>query len=305
MARDLGLAGRPWRLSGWGAIPFAGYSFLFLAEDLGLLQPGGIRLQELRSNTDVLRALALGRLEAAALTLDEVLTGLHDGLPLKVVAVLDVSAGADAVMARAGLSRPEMARGKRVAVEGSAVGALMLSAFLESAGLRPDDVRLVTTPLPETAAALRSGAADLAVTAEPWVSQLEAAGAVRLFDSQEAPGRIVDVLAVRTDMLATRPDAIRGLVEAHFGALARFQSDPRSVVERLAAHLQVDAQDVPAAFRGLELPNRAANQALLAPGGRVAEGLPELAALLHRNGLIASPVDASALIDVRWLWGGA
>ncbi|MCV2370392.1 ABC transporter substrate-binding protein [Roseateles oligotrophus] len=286
-----------------GAIAFAGYGFLFLAQDLGLLHSAGIRMHELRSNTDVLRALALGRLEAAALTLDEVLTGLHDGLRLKVVAVLDVSAGADAVMARAGLTRPEMARGQRVAVEGSAAGALMLSAFLESAGLSPDEVRLVTRPLPETAAALRDGTADLAVTAEPWVSQLEAEGATRLFDSRQVPGRIVDVLAVRSELLETRPDAIHSLVKAHFACLERFQRDPGSVVDRLALQLQIEPGAVASAFRGLELPDRKANEALLSPGGDVAQGLRGLAELLHRKGLIASPVDASGLIDTRWVRG--
>jgi NitT/TauT family transport system substrate-binding protein len=160
-----------------GAIPFAGYSFLFLAEELGLLDGHQVQLKELRSTTDVMRALATGRLEAAALTLDEVLTGLQGGLQLKVVAVLDQSAGADAVMARPGLHHPADARGRRVAVESSAVGALMLAAFLDVAGLAPSDVEQVRVALPDSAEAFRNGRADLVVTAEPWASQLEAEGA--------------------------------------------------------------------------------------------------------------------------------
>lgn len=288
-----------------GAIAFAGYGFLFLAQDLGLFAGAGVRVHELRSNTDVLTALAMGHLEAAALTLDEVLTGVHDGLPLKVVAVLDVSAGADAVMARSGLTAPDQVRGQRVAVEGSADGAVMLSAFLEAAGLKAEDVRLVPTPLPETATALLEGAVDVAVTAEPWVSQLEAAGATRLFDSRQIPGRIVDVLAVRSEFLTARADAVQTVLEGHFATLARFQREPASVLSRLAPHLQLDAAAVPAAFRGLELPDRAGSQQLLAPGGRVAKGLPDLAQLLHRQGLIASPVDPSGVIDTRWVRSGS
>lgn len=284
-----------------GAISFAGYGFLFLAQDLGLLDGANVRLHELRSNTDVLRALALGRLEAAALTLDEVLTGIHFGVPLKVVAVLDVSAGADAVMGRAGFTRPEMARGRRVAVEGSAVGALMLSAFLDVAQLRPEEVRLVPMPLTETATALSEGKVDLAVTAEPWASQLESAGATRLFDSRGIPGRIVDVLAVRTEFLASRPEAIRGVLRGHFAALARFQRGPEGVLDRLATLLQLAPSAVPSAFRGLELPDQVANSRILAPEGSVTRGLPELAQLLHRQGLVSRPVDPSDLIDTRWV----
>lgn len=287
-----------------GAIAFAGYGFLFLAQEQGLLDGANVRLHELRSNTDVLRALALGRLEAAALTLDEVLTGIHFGLPLKVVAVLDVSAGADAVMGRAAFTRPEMARGQRVGVEGSAVGALMLSAFLEAAKLRPEDVRLVPMPLTETAAALREGKVDLVVTAEPWASQLEDIGATRLFDSRSIPGRIVDVLAVRSELLTARDDAIRRVLRGHFAAQARFRQSPESVLDPLGALLRLAPAAVPSAFSGLDLPDQAANARMLAPGGSVAQGLPDLAQLLYRQGLISKAVDPSSLLDTRWVGGG-
>ncbi len=287
-----------------GAIAFAGYSFLFLGQDLGMLEGSSVRVHELRSNTDVLRALATGRLEAAALTLDEVLTAVHHGLPLKVVAVLDLSAGADAVIGRPGSDRTGALRGQRVAVEGSAAGALMLSAFLEASGLQPGDMRLVPRPLPETAAALRDGQADLAVTAEPWASQLEAEGGVRLFDSRAIPGRIVDVLAVRADALAAQPAALRRVVETHFAALSAFQRQPEALFERLAPRLQLAPATVLSAFRGLDLPGRETNLTLLSTDGTVAQGLPALARLLLDKGLIASPVDPAGLIDTRWLGPG-
>ncbi len=303
-AAGLGLAGcqPPPPVLRLGAIPFVGYSFLFLAEALGLFDAKQVRMKELRSNTDVMRALATGRLEAAALTLDEVLTGVQGGLALKVIAVLDQSAGADAVMARPPLRSAAELRGRRVAVESSAAGALMMAALLESAGLRAADVEQVRVALPDTAEAYRQGRADAVVTAEPWASQLEAEGARRIFDSRAIPGRIVDVLVVRSDVLVTQSAQVRAAVDGHFQALARYQADPAAHAVQLALRLQLPPEQIAQAFSGLDLPDRDANQALLAPDGAVSAALPALAALLQAQGLIdGGDLDTSSLIDPRWV----
>lgn len=288
-----------------GAIPFAGYGFLFLAQDLGLLGDDVARVHELRSNTDVIEALTDGRLEVAALTLDEVLATVLDGVPLKVVAVLDFSAGADVVLGRPGIESPAQARGRRVAAESSAAGALMLAAFLDAGRLTASDIRLVPTPLPDTAQAWREARADVVVTAEPWASQLQREGAVRLFDSRAIPGRIVDVLVARDDVVSRSMGQGRQLVQAHFRALARFQADPARVAAALARRLQLPPDEVLGAFRGLDLPGSEANRRLLAADGDVARGLPTLARLLYDKGLIRKVAETEGLIDRRWLEGVA
>lgn len=85
-----------------GAVVFPGYEDLFLARELGLLDESRVRLVELLVNTDTLRALAAGQLEAAALTLDELMAARADGVDLRAVLVLDVADGADTVRALPG-----------------------------------------------------------------------------------------------------------------------------------------------------------------------------------------------------------
>jgi NitT/TauT family transport system substrate-binding protein len=284
-----------------GAIPFAGYEFLFLARHLGLLADSGVRLVDMRSNTDVIRALATRRLEAAALTLDEVLAATHDGVPLKVVLVLNVSAGADAVMGRPPIDEAADAIGHRVGVEGSAVGALMLASFLAAGVLTPADIEQVPVPLAESAEAYLSGRVDVVITAEPWATQLAKAGAQRLFDSRAIPGRIVDVLAVRADALPAHAAALQRLVDGHFAAQGRFSSQSAALAPAVAERMGISPQEVLTSFQGLELPGLVRNQALLRPGGDIAKGLPGLAALLLRQGLVDAPIDTRDLIDARWV----
>jgi len=123
-----------------GTIVFPGYEFLFLARELQLFKPEEVRLVELLSSSDNLRLLEESRLDAATLTVDEVMATRSKGVDLRIVAVLDVSDGADAVMARAGLTRPEQLRGRRIGAEDGAMGVVLLDAVLQAGGLRLEDV---------------------------------------------------------------------------------------------------------------------------------------------------------------------
>ncbi len=82
-----------------------GYEPLYLARELGYFDPRTVRLVEMGSSTEVLHELRNGTIDGAALTLDEALSAVAEGLPLVVVLVMDISAGADALVARPGLER--------------------------------------------------------------------------------------------------------------------------------------------------------------------------------------------------------
>lgn len=226
-----------------GVIVFPGYEFMFLARELGLMDPVRVRLVEMRANTDTIRALASGQLEAAAMTLDELMTARADGVDLRAVMIFDISAGADVVLARDNLTLSTLA-GKRIGVEDGAMGAVMLSALLTAAGLTLDQVVKVPLTLDRSEEALRKRKVDAVVTAEPWASRLEKAGARRIFDSTAIPGRIVDVMAVRADAIATHSDAIRHLVAGHFAAQRFWQKSPQEAAAHMAPRLGISPAEV-------------------------------------------------------------
>jgi hypothetical protein len=199
-----------------GTIIFPGYEFLFLARELDLFKPEEVRLVELLSSSDNVRLMEESRLDVATLTVDEVMATRAKGVDLRIVAVLTVSAGADAVMARAGLSRPEQLRGRRVGAEDGAMGAVLLDAVLQAGALRAEDVVKVPITADQGVMMFQAEKVDAVVTFEPWVTQLEALGAVRIYDSTRVPDRIVDVLAVRSDQAAAFMPTLRYVLDAQF-----------------------------------------------------------------------------------------
>ncbi|MBN8494354.1 MAG: ABC transporter substrate-binding protein [Burkholderiales bacterium] len=284
-----------------GVIVFPGYEPLFVAREAGRVDPHVVRLVEMRSSTDTQQALGVRQLEAAAMTLDEVLVCRAEGLDLRVVAVLDESAGADAVVARAPWRVPRDLAGRRVGVEAGAVSAVMLDAMLQSAGLGAHDIIKVPVTQATAVRLWDERRLDAVVTCEPFVSALERGGATRVFDSSAVPGRIVDVLAVTAEAIERQPQSVQRLVAAHFDGLRLMRAQPAEAAQVVATRLRVPPAEVPAAFRGLHQPDVAQVRALL--GGdalrRSAEALRQL--MLAQGLLPRDPGAVDRLVDPRFL----
>ena len=117
-----------------------GYETLFLARELGYLSASTLRLIEYPSSSDSMMALANREVSLATLTLDEFLLAREGGLDARAILVFDESNGADAVVARADIQGLSGLKGKRIGVESTAVGALMLAKLLEVANLQLHDI---------------------------------------------------------------------------------------------------------------------------------------------------------------------
>ena len=78
------------------------------------------------------------------------------------------------------------------------------------------------------------------------------------------PGRIIDVLAVRANVLLENPAAVRALLSGYFRALDYLADHPDDAYRRMARRLEVEHADVPIMLAGIHLPDKAENHQLLA-----------------------------------------
>ena len=279
-----------------------GYELLYLARERNYFDQQDIRMVEMPSATACIQALAAETIEGACLTLDEVLAARADGLDLRVVAILDISMGADAVLVSPEVQSLSELKGRRIGAEKTAVGAVMLDAMLQDAGLMPNDVYIQHMSVNEHREAFENGEVDALITFEPVVSQLAGSGAKRLFDSSQVPGRIVDVIAVRNPVLEQCPQALGELIAAHFTARNEFLNAPRAASPIMARRLGLPEADVPATFDGLELPDRQYNQSWLQGASpRIEETARELVAIMLRAKLLPRMVSVQNLADGRFV----
>ena len=278
-----------------------GYGALYWAREAGRLDERRIRLVEMPSAVEVIHGLRNGTIEAGLLTLDETLNLASEGIDLRVLLVLDVSTGGDALLARPGFADLADLKGKVVGVEASATGAIVLESALDEAGLSTDDIRIKSLGVKEQVAAYAQGGVDAVVCFEPNKSRLLAQGARVLFDSRQIPGRILDVLAVRTEVLDTQSRALRELIAAHFTGISALQTRPQESAALISPQLGMTPSALLTALGGLQMPPLEDNRRLLGGSKALNDLASQLSAYMIRKGLMAEGVDITHLPDDRFL----
>lgn len=243
-----------------GTNTWIGYEPLYLARDLGYYQGKNIRLVELASTTQALDALRTGKLDMAGLTLDEAMMLAQEGVPLRVLWVLNISAGADALMVPPSITHLQQLRGKRIGVEQTAVGAYMLHAALSSAGLTPQDIHIIPLPLDEHVVAWENQQVDALITFDPVRQKLHAQGAVDIFNSNHIRGEIVDVLVAHEKALQCCASRIQALIAGQQRALHYMQTQQADALQRMAPRQGLPPGQVAQALAGIELPDTATNR---------------------------------------------
>jgi NitT/TauT family transport system substrate-binding protein len=281
-----------------GLNPWVGYDPLVLAREQGLADATRVKLVELSTHAESFRHFRNGVLDAMAVTLDQALELAEEGVDLRIVAVLDESAGADAVVGLPSMDSSAALRGRPVALEASVLNRLVLQRWLATAGLGEPDVTLVPLEASQHLAALQAGQVVAAVSYEPLAEQIRAAGFVTLFDTRQMPGEIVDVLVVRGEALAQRPQDVDALLRAWNAGLAAFQADPVAAAAVLAPGTglsEAQYRQVQAGLRHVgpqeSLARLTGQPAPLALSGERLYGTLRAAQLLRR------PVDWVALLE--------
>lgn len=274
-----------------------GYEPLHLARELGFFDEALIHLYEVPSATSSIRAFRDGFLDAAALTLDEALMLLHDHVPVKVLFVMDISNGADALLAQPELKDMQELKGKSIGVESIALGAYVMARALEKAGMAVKDVDLIYYPFHKHKWAFENRKVDGLVTFEPVKGVLQKAGASVLLDSSELPYEIFDVFVVHERVLKTNPTAIRMLVDAWFKALDYMKSHPTDAANLIAHRIGSSPEQFLISLEGIILPNRSDNLALITgTDPKLVKISDDLANLLLHFRLMNSPVKPEHLI---------
>ncbi|WP_181358866.1 ABC transporter substrate-binding protein [Pseudothauera lacus] len=281
-----------------------GYELMFMARHEGWLDSKAVELVATGSATESMQLLASGEVDGAALTFDEVLRLQAKGTDLAVVLIFNISSGADMLIGKAGVDSLAALDGKRIGVEDSALGALMLHKALQAAELPHGAITAVPMTIDAQHGAWHDGSIDAVVTYEPLASTLLVAGGELLFDSSQIPDTIYDVLAIRPAALQRRTGraALRALLGAHFRALDHLRSNPADAGYRLAIRLGGDGPTALRTFRGLHLPDVHTNHRLLAHGApRLHAVAAELLAVKREIGAIATSAAPVPQISAEYL----
>ena len=288
----------PLRLAGH---PWPGYEPLFLARGLDYL-PDGLELVESATLEESVELMRAGQVDGAMLTLDVMLQLRDQGLPLLAVLVFDISRGADTLLVRPGIGNLTELKGKRIGLEDTALGSLMLTLILERAGLSERDVSIRRVPYERHEAVWLQQGLDALITYEPVSGRLLTRQARLLLSTRDLPETIFDVLAVHATAIERNPDTLREGVQAYFRALRYQRTNPWDAAYRCASRLQVSAEAMIESLRGLEQPDEVGNQRYLSgTESSLVRTALRLSPIMLQAGLIHDPVHPRRLVTAELL----
>jgi NitT/TauT family transport system substrate-binding protein len=239
-----------------------GYEPGYIAESEGLYQLP-VQMRQFSSATEVMRAFRNQLIDVAALTLDEALQLAQHDDDVVVILVADISDGADVIMARPEIKTVGDLAGKRVAAEGTALGAFVIARALEQHEVDPTTVNVVAITVDESLIAYDNNQIDAVVTFEPFRTKLLNAGAVEIFNSRQIPNEIVDVLVARKTGIKEYGASLRDFVAGWSAAIELIKTSPERVNPIIARRMEITVEEAKSSYDGLQLPDLATNKALL------------------------------------------
>lgn len=286
-----------------GIWSWPGFEPLALAAEKGFYQ-GGTHIRVIRFSTPIetSRALRNGLVDVAAFTVDEVFNYAEVRNAPKIFMVLDISNGADAIVAKKSIKSLEDLKGKTLATEGSALGHYMINRSLEFANnLKLSDIKLTTVQACDQAEAFKKGLIDAAVTYEPSKSLLISQGAHVLFDSSQIQNEIIDVLVTNNETIKTRAKDLKVLVDGWFRALDYINKNPTIAMKELASVQESTVENITHSFTQIKIPSREENIKMLSKNGLLIEPMEKLSRLMYKQGSLQKEIDVEPLINFKIL----
>lgn len=282
--------------------PWPGYEPLYLARDLGYLNEKQVVLKELPSANITMESFTNGSADIATLTLDEALALLAQGKKVRILAVMDVSNGADAVMAKPSVKTLADLKGKRIAITNIPLGVYMLSRTLDAAGLKAKDVTVIPLPEDTHEQAYRQNKVDVAITFEPFKTRLAQAGAHVIFDSSKIPDEVFDLLLVSEETYQSRRKDLCTLTQQWFRTLDYVKANTAEAQAKMSKRLGMDPALYQGMMDGLKVPSREENLRLLSGNNpAMLEAAKKLAKVMQDAGLINTPVDPATMMAPDFL----
>lgn len=272
-----------------------GYEFIYLAQVKGFYEQAGVdvKLVELNSLGDVRRAFERGQIDIMASTLVElVIAAESSGHKLVPIAITDASKGADKLISTTSITSLADLRGKRVGAEPGTVDTLVVAAAMRYANLDMQSITFEFASQDDLIAKIHAGEIDAIQTYPPYATKLlDTPGFHVLFDTQQIPDEIFDVLSVKQSLINERNEDLQAFLRAFFQAVDYYFQHPQESAQIMAQREGITADEFIEAINSMHI--FTANEQLAAlQSPKTEKAIQYTIDVLHTHGWLANPATA-------------
>jgi len=281
-------------------VTWPGYEPVVLAKDMGFVAENLV-INRVISSNDVVNALKSDLIDIAFLTLDEVLTlESKTKESLKILAITDISNGADALLAQPYIKTIGDLKGKKVAMEKTSIASYMLASALESdSEISIDDISISYLGSEKHFEIFQSKAVDAVVTFEPTKSMLLNQGAINLLDSSAIKNEIIDLIVIKEKTLKRNPQKVKDFMQGWFKTIDYIKANNGEAIKKLANYENISIDLYNNATLGLEILTLEDNKHLVCgPSAPITHSISKVQSFLEsRKKIEAADIDIERLLS--------
>ena len=222
------------------------------------------------------------------------------GVDTTALIVGDFSNGNDAVIVKDG----DLAAlaGKPVNLVELSVSHYLLARALDSVGLTEADLGgVINTSDADMIAAFATDDVQAVVTWNPLVSTiLEDPSAIKLFDSADIPGEIIDLMVVNTETLADNPAFGKALVGAWYELMGMMAAGDEAALSAMAEASGTDLDGYKAQLASTEMFYAPADAVAFAQGGDLPATMVNVAEFLFDKGILGEGAPSADFVGVAY-----
>src|SRR5882724_5020483 len=246
-----------------GIEPWLGYGIWYIAAKKGIFKAHGLEEVEIvnfTTDADINAALAAGQLQCGNIATHTSMAFAAAGLPIKIVALLDVSMTADAIISAGAVGSIADLKGKQVPYEEGTTSDILLNYALAANGMSIDDIQKVPMPAADAGSALIAGKVPVAVTYEPYISlaKTQSDKVKLLYSAGENPGLISGLLA--DEFVSEKPGQIVALLKSWEAALADYRANTAEGRAIISEAVGAKPEDLATGFDGVTYYSLAENK---------------------------------------------
>lgn len=263
------------------------WKYLIASGKLNQLEGKKIEFKKFNSGAKVINAMASGSIDIAVAGSTPIAAGLSQGLPMKVIAMMEVIGDAEAMVVRNEINSLADLKGKKIGVPFGSTTHFHLMVALADAGISTKDVSILNLTPPSIVASWKKGEIDAAFVWAPALEDIKATGKV-LISSKDiaAKGKpTFDGIIARDAFIKENGAFLKAFLKEINTLHKDYNSSPWTLenekVQTIAKFTGSDAKNVVTALAGYTFPE-AANQKLESLG----QTLKDTAVFLKQQGKI-------------------
>ncbi len=269
-----------------GITSWAGFDIVRYAQPAGLFKQRGlaVELVQFDNQQDSSRAVMRGGLDAAFVSVWDVMQvdSGHDK-PL-VLMTTNISAGADGIVAQPGIKSVEALRGKKVGAKLGTVNHLILLEALQAHHIRPSDVQILDYSNEVTAEKIKAGEIDAAVLWEPMLG--ETAKSIQgqvIHTTKQLDSLVIDTLISSDKIVNAKKAEIKQFMLAWLDVMHAVETQPKAVFSTVGQALGQGEESFASDYAGLKKGDMALNRRMFAVEGRLNQAKAEIVQLLKAD----------------------